>query len=148
MKNSPKLAATFFCEICNYKCCKKSDYNKHLDTSKHINRTNYLLNIKFWGDKDYVARYFNMYPNSEILSRNASMLAIDDYRFSSNRNDNKLFHTNKNLIDLRIRNEDHSRSSLNNILYPPKQNKNQKVNPSEENTQTFFTPNFMSFQNY
>lgn len=108
----------------------------------------YLLNIKFWGNKDYVARYFNMYPNSEILSRNASMLAIDDYRFSSNRNDNKLFHTNKALIDSRIRNEDRSRSSLNNILYPPNQNKNQKVNPSEENTQTFFTPNFMSFQNY
>ena len=33
--NSPKIAQPFHCEICDYKCCKKSDYNKHLNTRKH-----------------------------------------------------------------------------------------------------------------
>jgi hypothetical protein len=30
----------FFCEICKYKTGNKKDYNKHLSTAKHINRTN------------------------------------------------------------------------------------------------------------
>ena len=38
-KNSPKLATKFYCEICDYKCCKKSDIDKHLMTSKHGKRT-------------------------------------------------------------------------------------------------------------
>ena len=32
---SPKIASIFSCELCYYKCCKKSDYSKHLLTPKH-----------------------------------------------------------------------------------------------------------------
>ena len=32
---SPKVAKNFICEKCDYKCNKKSDYNKHLMTAKH-----------------------------------------------------------------------------------------------------------------
>ena len=35
-KNSPK----FSCIICDYKCCKKSDFDKHRQTKKHIILTN------------------------------------------------------------------------------------------------------------
>jgi hypothetical protein len=34
-KNSPKLANKFVCKKCDYKCCKQSDYDKHLLTAKH-----------------------------------------------------------------------------------------------------------------
>jgi hypothetical protein len=34
-KNSPKLAKKFVCEKCDYKCCKQSDYDKHILTLKH-----------------------------------------------------------------------------------------------------------------
>ena len=34
-EKSPKIAAKFICECCNYKCSKQSEYNKHLLTSKH-----------------------------------------------------------------------------------------------------------------
>ena len=34
-KNSPKLAKQFYCEKCDYICCKQSDYTKHLLTLKH-----------------------------------------------------------------------------------------------------------------
>ena len=37
---SPKLANIFVCKICDYKCSKRSDMNKHLSTAKHKNRTN------------------------------------------------------------------------------------------------------------
>ena len=40
INKSPKVAQKFLCEKCNYKCCKQSDFNKHLLTAKHIKRTN------------------------------------------------------------------------------------------------------------
>ena len=32
---SPKLAKKFVCKKCDYKCCKQSDYDKHILTLKH-----------------------------------------------------------------------------------------------------------------
>jgi len=39
MQNSQKVANNYLCECCNYICSKKSDYNKHLTTTKHKSRT-------------------------------------------------------------------------------------------------------------
>lgn len=39
MENSPKIAKIFHCENCDYTCSKTNDYNKHLLTLKHKNRT-------------------------------------------------------------------------------------------------------------
>ena len=39
MNLSPKLALKFVCKHCDYTCSKQSDYNKHLLTAKHKNRT-------------------------------------------------------------------------------------------------------------
>ena len=44
MKKTPKNAEIFICEDCDFKCCKNSEYNRHILTSKHKNRT--LLNKK------------------------------------------------------------------------------------------------------
>lgn len=38
-KNSPKFPQIFYCEKCDYKCSKKGDFNKHLQSIKH-NTTN------------------------------------------------------------------------------------------------------------
>jgi hypothetical protein len=32
---SPEISSLFFCEKCNYKCSKTSEYNKHISTNKH-----------------------------------------------------------------------------------------------------------------
>ena len=37
----PKNAQEFICEDCDFKCCKKSNYDIHLATQKHINTINY-----------------------------------------------------------------------------------------------------------
>ena len=34
-KNSSKIPPKFICEKCDYKCCKKGDFNKHLHSIKH-----------------------------------------------------------------------------------------------------------------
>jgi len=39
-KKSPKISNFFSCLICDYTTCKKPDYEKHLSTDKHKNRTN------------------------------------------------------------------------------------------------------------
>ena len=61
-KNSPKLAKNFYCEKCDYKCSKESDYKNYLSTRKHKmetngNKTRHILvdvelNIK--QDQDYL----------------------------------------------------------------------------------------------
>jgi hypothetical protein len=35
----PKKAEIFYCETCDFKCCKKSNYNAHLLTAKHKKST-------------------------------------------------------------------------------------------------------------
>ena len=37
---TPKNAGKFDCKICDFKCCKESDYIRHINTPKHINRMN------------------------------------------------------------------------------------------------------------
>ena len=34
-----KVAEEFYCNSCDYKTCKKCDYEKHLQTQKHKNNT-------------------------------------------------------------------------------------------------------------
>jgi len=43
MENSQKVAQKFCCNNCNYECSKKNDFDKHLTTPKHKNRT--ILNV-------------------------------------------------------------------------------------------------------
>jgi hypothetical protein len=45
MKKTPKNAELFKCEKCNFVCCKDSEWNRHLLTSKHKNRT-FLNNLE------------------------------------------------------------------------------------------------------
>lgn len=33
--NNVKKRASYICELCDFKCCKQSIFNKHLDTNKH-----------------------------------------------------------------------------------------------------------------
>ena len=40
----PKNATEFVCENCDFKCCKKSNYENHILTKKHINKTTYNEN--------------------------------------------------------------------------------------------------------
>ena len=39
MNKMPETAAKFFCQICDFSCCKNSNFNSHLLTPKHKNRT-------------------------------------------------------------------------------------------------------------
>ena len=48
-ENSPKIPPKFICEKCDYICCKKGDFNKHLHSIKHntTNTTNIQQEFSF-----------------------------------------------------------------------------------------------------
>ena len=39
-EKTPKNAELFACENCDFSCCKKSEWDRHLMTQKHENLTN------------------------------------------------------------------------------------------------------------
>ena len=41
-EKSPEISSKFYCEFCDYKCSKQSEYNKHILTSKHQNNDGQL----------------------------------------------------------------------------------------------------------
>ncbi len=51
-KKSSKVVQFFSCELCDYKCCKSYDYNKHLLTRKH--KKNKMDNEKSSGIKHFM----------------------------------------------------------------------------------------------
>ena len=58
---SPKIAEKYICEKCSYACSKKSDWKKHISTTKHQNATQMLQNAT--NDATNVATaYLNVKP--------------------------------------------------------------------------------------
>jgi hypothetical protein len=72
----PKNAEIFICQNCHFKCIKKSNYTKHISTSKHIFRTNSDIleqkNVEFFAckfcDKQYTARNSLWYHEKKCVS--------------------------------------------------------------------------------
>jgi hypothetical protein len=51
-ENAKKISTKYSCTICLYNTCKKTDYHKHLATSKHIKRENDSKNSRHDGNDD------------------------------------------------------------------------------------------------
>ena len=65
MKKMPKNAENFFCQKCNFKCSKQSNFDKHLLTAKHKNRT--ILNEKMPKNAEYVCECGKSYSARNSL---------------------------------------------------------------------------------
>jgi len=49
-----KVATDFYCEHCDYKCCKKYNWNKHISTTKHKSATNFnKLSTEKWQKQQF-----------------------------------------------------------------------------------------------
>ncbi len=51
-KKTPKTPDLFECKFCDFKCSKKSDYDRHLMTPKHQNATEMLHNATYFTPKN------------------------------------------------------------------------------------------------
>ncbi len=63
-KNLQKSPNYFICETCNYKCCKQSEYNKHILTSKHKILQNPTSSLN---TKNYACECGKIYKHSSTL---------------------------------------------------------------------------------
>ena len=67
-KKMPKNAKNFYCEICDFKCTKKSNYEKHLMTRKHEMITNENKKMPK-NAKDFYCECGQIYKYKSGLSR-------------------------------------------------------------------------------
>ena len=65
MNKSQKISKIFECDLCDYKCCKQSEWTKHTLTRKHQNRTNLEQNIS------NISKYCCSKCNREYSARNS-----------------------------------------------------------------------------
>jgi len=72
IEKSPKVAKKFECYCCEYVCCKKSDYTKHLSTGKHKMLTN-ANNVNIKVANNYTCICGNSYKQLPSLSRHKKM---------------------------------------------------------------------------
>ncbi len=105
MKKLLENPKTYFCEICNYNTSSCKDYNKHLLTAKHLNRTNLeqkipkipqILSCKFC-NKYYKARN-SLWYHEQKCGLNPTGKTNSDYN-NDNKNLNNKTETNTSILD-------------------------------------------------
>jgi hypothetical protein len=65
IEKSPKISYKFYCEKCNYKCSKQSEFNKHSYTNKHKILQNPTSDIN--NSKAYICECGKNYKHSSTL---------------------------------------------------------------------------------
>jgi hypothetical protein len=69
MKKEPKNAEKFLCSSCDFECSKKSNYDKHISTAKHKNRTK--LNVLEQKNAEKCQFFYCKNCNKEYNARNS-----------------------------------------------------------------------------
>ena len=82
MKKEAKNAEKFQCEECDFECFKKSNYEKHILTDKHKNRTN--LNILEQKDAEKCQKFYCKNCDKEYKARNSLWYHEKKCKISSN----------------------------------------------------------------
>jgi len=65
IEKSPKISYKFYCEKCNYKCSKQSEFNRHSSTNKHKILQNPTSDIN--NSKTYICECGKNYKHSSTL---------------------------------------------------------------------------------
>jgi len=99
---SPEKYPEFFCELCDYKCSNKKDYNKHLMTLKHQNKEKIPIKIP----KEYKCECGKNYKHAASLhnhKRKCNHTSKENEIICSNNNINLLMN------ELQRRDEEHKK---------------------------------------
>jgi hypothetical protein len=63
MKANENMPLKYYCDFCHYECCKKSSWDQHLNTRKHIEAKNGLMPA----NKKYVCDKCDIHFNQNVL---------------------------------------------------------------------------------
>ena len=92
-KNSPKIAKIFRCELCDYECCKKSDFTKHTLTQKH--KILHDTTLKVAKTPEFLCNCGKIYKHSSSLYAHKKTCVCINNQSTSSDNENTI--TDKNL---------------------------------------------------
>jgi len=109
MPKNAENADVFYCNFCDFKCSKNSNYIKHLTTPKHLNRTNLNILEQKNAKKCHLCKYCGKpYNARNSLWYHQKKCAIDNYT----EKDEKDEPTDKELIMMLIK----ENSELKNMV--------------------------------
>ena len=86
-EKTPKNAGKFICEICDFKCCKESEFNRHSMTRKHKMLTNTNEKVPKNAEKNYACDCGKKYKHMSSLCKH-----------KKNCDGVKKIHTEKNIV--------------------------------------------------
>ena len=141
IEKSPKISAKFFCENCNYKCSKQSEYNKHILTNKHkiLQNPTTVINTK-----TYSCECGKKYKHSSTLYAHKKNCAFKN-KENTNKEDQKQHEnidenvdlSDKNLILTLIQQNNELQKQMLEVIKNGTNNTNNTINNNNSNNKTF-----------
>ena len=105
----PKMPTNYICDKCDFICFKKSNYEKHLNTQKHINATNANLNNALNLNKKICSICNHNFKHASSLSRHKkkclNIITISTNTISTNNYNNPLIEVSSNTAHEETSNE-------------------------------------------
>ena len=135
-EKSPKISAKFFCENCNYKCCKQSEYNKHILTNKHKILQNPTIVVN---SKTYMCECGKKYKHSSTLyahKKNCSF-KIKENIIEEIKTDENVDLSDKNLILTLIQQNNELQKQMLEVIKNGTCNTNINNSMNNSNNKTF-----------
>lgn len=122
MKKTPFYAVFFECSPCDFKCCKKSDWDRHIVTSKHLNRTKLeqpkTKKVKIYKcsycNKEYGARTSLWYHNRKCKEPSVADIFANNNTQQITELMLKMIEQNKDLTDKIVELAKNSSTNYNN----------------------------------
>ena len=115
-QKEPKEPSIYFCNICNFTCSKKSNYNKHLNTRKHDNVYKCLQNNSK-KCQNYICNNCNKkYKYRQSLCRHKKICIIEESLNNNHENDNNNNNNNNNDIDNEINTDNNTDINTDNDI--------------------------------
>ena len=92
---SEKKNAEFYCDYCDFKCFKNSEWKRHIETKKHVYRHNgnHLAKMEIKKNADFICNCGKKYTTNSGLwkhRRNCLNKNCDDNYYNQNLNNNNL----------------------------------------------------------
>ena len=150
IKNNPKTAAKYGCDICNYACCKKSNLTTHLLTPKHLKAINgngknaakclkfecncgkqYLTNSGLWKHQKKCASLQTTTNNDFMFNKELIMVLIkenSEFKHMMMDAQNKMIYAQNNMMDTQTQMLDAIKNGTHNITNTNSHNKTFNLN--------------------
>ena len=134
-EKSSKVVKKFYCETCDYNCCRKYDFDKHLSTRKHKMLINANISIPE-SDKIHFCECGKSYKQMPSLSRHKKTCTFINEETENNNGVN-----NEKLVEKLLEDNAEMRSLIKEII--PKignstNNSNNNTNCNNEFNMNFF----------